>query len=127
MPIGLLTTFTLDMVPGGPPPIIHASAGDVGRKFRASILFNGEVYELSEVADVDLVWTKPDGTGDTSALNFDDTGNTVDFVTKSTMTNVPGRVVCELRMSKGSGTSTNVIGSANFILDVEEPAYTAST
>lgn len=127
MPIGLLTTFTLDMVPGGPPPIIHASAGDVGRRFRARILFNGEAYELSEVADIDLVWTKPDGTGDTYGLNFDEDGNVVDFVTMSTMTDVPGRVVCEFRLSKGSGTSKNVIGSANFILEVEEPAHIATS
>lgn len=119
MSIGIQKTFNLDMVPGGAPPIIHVSAGDVGRPFRAVLLYNGETYDLDAVTSVVVRGTKPDKTVFEYDLTFDDEDSHVDFVIEEQMAIVAGQVLCEIRLFSGEDT----IGSANFIMDVETAVY----
>lgn len=119
MSIGIQKTFNLDMVPGGAPPVIHVSAGDVGRPFRAVLLYNGEVYTLEYVTSVKIRGTKPDNTVFEYALTFDDEDSHVDFVIEEQMAIIAGQVLCEIRLFSGDDT----IGSANFVLDVEQNCF----
>lgn len=119
MSIGIKKTFNLDMVPGGAPPVIHVSAGDVGRPFRANLLYSGEVYTLEYVTSVKIRGTKPDNTVFEYALTFDSEDSHVDFVIEEQMAIIAGQVLCEIRLLSGEDT----IGSANFVLDVETAVY----
>lgn len=119
MSIGIRKTFNLDMVPGGAPPIIHVSAGDVGRPFRANLLYNGETYDLEDVTSVKIRGTKPDNTVFEYDLTFDVDDSHVDFVIEEQMAIIAGQVLCEIRLFSGDDT----IGSANFILDVEQNCF----
>lgn len=119
MSIGIQKTFNLDMVPGGAPPVIHVSAGDVGRPFRAVLLYNGETYDLEDVTSVKIRGTKPDKTVFEYALTFDDEDSHVDFVIEEQMAIIAGQVLCEIRLFSGDDT----IGSANFVLDVEQNCF----
>ena len=122
MALGLHTNFTLDMVPGGPPPILHASAGDVVRLFTANLTYNGVPYDIQGNV-VKIRGTKPDGSGfEEDPDDYERDDSWVDIMLTEQMTNVPGRVVCEIVEKLNT---SDVIGSANFILEVEEPAYTA--
>lgn len=119
MSIGIQKTFNLDMVPGGAPPIIHVSAGDVGRTFKANLLYNGEPYDIQGNV-VTIRGTKPDGTVfDYPVDDFDADDSWVDFSLTEQMAIVSGKVLCELR----EYLNDDQIGSANFILDVEQEAF----
>ena len=119
MALGNITTFTLDMVPGGAPPILHASAGDVGRKFTANLLYNGEPYDI-QGNRVTIRGTKPDRTVfEYNVDDFDRDDSWVDFLLTEQMAIVSGKVLCELR----EYLNDDQIGSANFILDVEQEAF----
>lgn len=119
MSIGIRKTFNLDMVPGGAPPIIHLSAEDVGRPYRANLLYDGEGYDLEDVTSVVIRGTKPDNTVFEYDLTFDTEDSHVDFNIKEQMAIIAGQVLCEIRLFSGEDT----IGSANFILDVETAVY----
>lgn len=119
MSIGIKKTFNLDMVPGGAPPVIHVSAGDVGRPFRANLLYSGETYDLEDVTSVKIRGTKPDKTVFEYDLTFDTEDSHVDFIIEEQMAIIAGPVLCEIRLFSGEDT----IGSANFILDVETAVY----
>lgn len=119
MSIGIRKTFNLDMVPGGAPPIIHVSAEDVGRPYRAVLLYNGEVYEV-QGNRLTIAGTKPDGTVfEYPVDDFETDESYADFTIKAQMAIVPGMVRCKLR----EYLNDDQIGSATFILDVDEYVY----
>lgn len=119
MSIGITTTFNLDMVPGGAPPIIHVSARDVGRPYRANLLYNGEVYEV-QGNRITIRGTKPDKTVfEYDVDDFEQDESYADFTIKEQMAIVSGKVLCELR----EYLNDDQIGSANFILDVEQNCF----
>ncbi len=126
-----MTEFNLDMTPGGRPPIIHASQGDIGRAFQANLFYNGEPMALNNsgfgsltedeenVVSARIRGKKPDHTVFELSLSVVYSASYVRFQTTEQMTIVSGPVVCELVL-KDSG---NTIASANFILSVEPAAY----
>ena len=119
MALGLYTTFTLDMVPGGAPPIIHVSAGDVGRKYTVNLTYNGVPYDIQGNV-VKIRGTKPDRTVfEYPADDYEQDDSWVDFIIEEQMAIVPGQVICELR----EYLNDDQIGSANFVLDVETAVY----
>ena len=119
MALGLYTTFTLDMVPGGAPPIIHVSAGDVGRKFTANLTYNGAPYDI-QGNRVTIRGTKPDNTVfEYPVDDFERDDSRVDFIIEEQMAIVSGKVLCELR----EYLNDDQIGSANFVIDVETAVY----
>lgn len=119
MAIGNSTRFTLDMVPGGMPPVIHVSAGDVGRKFSADLTYNGAPYDI-QGNSITIRGTKPDNTVfEYDVDDFDVGENWVDFLIEEQMAIVSGTVRCELREYSGD----DQIGSANFRMEVETAVY----
>lgn len=119
MSLGNITNFRLDMSPGVPTPIIHASAGDVGRAFKANLYWNSVPYDI-QGNRVTIRGTKPDRTVfEYDVDDFDRDDSWVEFTIKEQMAIVPGKVLCELREYYGD----DQIGSANFILDVETAVY----
>ena len=118
MALNKTLTFDLELKPGGIPPIIHASQGDVGRTFSANIYWDGSAataYLAS--ATVVLRGKKPDKT----VFEYTATlaGSIVTFETTEQMTIIGGPVECELVFSQGD----DVIASANFVLIVEDSPY----
>ena len=119
MALGLYTTFTLDMVPGGAPPIIHVSAGDVGRLYTANLTYNGKTYDIQGTS-VTIRGTKPDKTVfEYPVDDFEQNESWVDFLIEEQMAIVPGQVICELR----EYLNDDQIGSANFVMIVEESPF----
>lgn len=116
-------TFSLDMIPGGPPPIINASQSDVGRQFVANLYWNGEVWTPGSGVSATLRGKKPDKT----VFDYDSasdaavtiSGSTVTFETTEQMTIISGPVKCELVFTNG----TKTIATANFLLCVEGAAF----
>ena len=118
MALNKTLTFDLELKPGGIPPIIHASQGDVGRTFSANIYWDGSAataYLAS--ATVVLRGKKPDKT----VFEYTATlaGSIVTFETTEQMTIISGPVECELVFSNDG----DIIASANFVLIVEASPY----
>lgn len=110
-------TFSLDMIPGGAPPIINASQSDVGRQFVVNLYWNDEIWTPGSGVTAKLRGKKPDKT--VFEYNVTISGSTVSFDTKEQMTIVPGPVECELVFSE----SGKKVASANFVLKVEGAPY----
>lgn len=104
----------LDMVPGGIPPVAHVSQGDTGaRKLYFRILNNGELFDTSGLTAV-MYGKKPDGA--MFSYGCDVYQYSIQRSCTEQMTAVAGQTLCELRLTDGDG----VVGTANFILDIEE-------
>lgn len=115
----------LDMRPGGVMPVVHVSQYD---NDAAALIFdlydNGELFSVPTGSSVLLNGLKPDNYG-FSYQAASISGNTVVCNLTTQMTAVAGAVVCELRVRNGAGTQ--IIGSCNFILQVEAAALTDDT
>lgn len=109
-------TFDLELQPGGAPPVIYASAGDVGRPFTASLYWNGEAWTATGTT-AKIRGKKPDKTVFDYTATVD--GSSVTFATTEQMTIIPGPVECELVFTQDG----DVIASANFVLIVEDSPY----
>ena len=110
--------FVLELTPGGIPPIIHASQGDVGRTFKANVVWNGSAASAYiSGTTVKLRGKKPDKTVFDYTAIVD--GSSVTFATAEQMTIISGPVECELVFFEGS----NVVATANFMLVVEESPF----
>lgn len=107
-------TATINLIPSNVPTVIHVSQYDVGRVISLTIL-NGVTQFIFGSGQTAIVnGRKPDKTVfsyDTSISN-----NIVSFTTTQQMLAVAGKVLTEIRIQDGNG---NDIGTANFILDVE--------
>lgn len=115
----------LDMRPGGVMPVVHVSQYD---NDAAALIFDlydgGELFTVPTGSSVLLNGLKPDNYG-FSYQAASISGNTVVCNLTTQMTAVAGAVVCELRVRNGAGTQ--IIGSCNFILQVEAAVLTDDT
>lgn len=111
-------TYFLDMIPGeSAPPVVHVSQFDVNsRTLKFNLMKGGVAYEPDVGMTVTLDGTKPDNTAFSYPMTVD--GSSVSIALQTQMTVVSGHVRCEVTVSNASGQ----IGSANFILAVEESA-----
>lgn len=111
-------TYFLDMIPGeSTPPVVHVSQFDVNsRTLTFNLMKGGVAYVPDAGMSVTLDGTKPDGTAFSYPMTVN--GSAVSIDVKTQMTVVSGHVKCEVSVSNVSGK----IGSANFILAVEEAA-----
>ena len=106
----------INLIPGGVPPIVHASQFDSQTNAVTFTLYQGSnLFSLPSGAGVVVNGKKPDNTAFTyNAASA--SGNTVKINVTKQMCAVAGDVVCELRIS----TSNADVGTANFILRVEK-------
>ena len=111
-------TYFLDMIPGeSAPPVVHVSQFDVNsRTLTFNLMKGGVAYEPDVGMTVTLDGTKPDNTAFSYPMTVD--GSSVSIALQPQMTVLSGHVRCEVTVSNASGQ----IGSANFILAVEESA-----
>lgn len=111
-------TYFLDMIPGeSTPPVVHVSQFDVNsRTLTFNLMKGGVAYEPDAGMSVTLDGTKPDNTAFSYPMTVN--GSSVSINVQTQMTVVSGHVKCEVSVSNVSGK----IGSANFILAVEEAA-----
>ena len=112
----------LNMVPGGIPGCFHVSQSDDGRQLTALLMENEQAFIVPAGSTVKIVGKKPSGLGFQITGTFN--GNVVSFVTETTMTNEPGTIPSEIRITDGSGTR---IGSANVMLEVEKDPHPDNT
>lgn len=109
-------TYFLDMIPGeSTPPVVHVSQFDVkSRTLTFNLMKGGVAYVPDAGMSVTLDGMKPDNTVFSYPMTVDGSSVSIDVLTQ--MTVVSGHVRCEVSVSNQTGK----IGSANFILAVEE-------
>ena len=108
----------LNLIPNGIPPVIHVSQYDVGRTLQFIIYNGSSQYVFTSGESAILLGTKPDG----HIFIYDLTisNNVLSIDTTEQMLAIPGNVNAEIRVQ---GADKD-IGTANFIVDVEEsPIY----
>ena len=108
----------LNLIPNGIPPVIHVSQYDVGRTLQFIIYNGSSQYVFASGESAILLGTKPDG----HIFIYDLTisNNVLSIDTTEQMLAIPGDVKAEIRVQ---GADKD-IGTANFIVDVEEsPIY----
>lgn len=109
-------TYFLDMIPGeSTPPMVHVSQFDVNsRTLTFNLMKGGVAYVPDAGMSVTLDGMKPDNTVFSYPMTVNGSSVSIDVLTQ--MTVVSGHVRCEVSVSNQTGK----IGSANFILAVEE-------
>lgn len=118
-------TYRLDMRPGASNEVVHVSQYDNDQNTLMFDLYdNGTPWTVPTGTSALLNGKKPDNYGFSySAVSISD--NRVVFNLTTQMTAVAGDVICELRVRNGAGTQ--IIGTANFVLAVEQAALTDET
>lgn len=107
----------VDVQPGvGVPAIFHCSQGDKGTRIILGLLNNNDSYTIPEGTTAIIRGSRADGTLFTEITADIDTTTEIKFNLTEDMTSVAGPVECEAVMTSGTA---NVIGTANFIIDVE--------
>lgn len=107
----------LDLIPGGINPIVNVNQFDKQSNAVTFFLYKGDSeFTIPNNASVDVNGTKPDGHGFTYACSVANDRKSVDMNVTTQMTAVYGDTLCELRIK----TSTEIIGTRNFILRVEK-------
>lgn len=107
----------VNLIPGDVPPIIHVKQYDTGLRTLIFTVYNGEsVFSIPSDATVKCEGTKPDRKGFSYEVTFDGSEVTVDL--EPQMTAVGGRATCQLTIGQDDG----ILGTANFILDIEHAA-----
>lgn len=115
-------TINLNLIPGSPLPRINVSQYDNGSRTLQFNLYNGvSPYEIPSGASVYIVGTKADNTGFEYACTFDGSLVSVDITDQ--MTVFAGEVQSELQIRQ----SGEVLGTANFIINVESAALSDDT
>lgn len=115
-------TINLNLIPGSPQPRINVSQYDNGSRTLQFNLYNGvSPYEIPSGASVSIVGTKADNTGFEYACTFD--GSLVSVNITDQMTVFAGEVQSELQIRQ----SGEVLGTANFIINVERAALSDDT
>lgn len=116
-----MQSFNLNLAPGSFKQVFNASQYDVGRELKITIYDGSALYAIPTGATVKVEGTKPSGLGFSVSCTFD--GSEVTVTTTDTMTNEWGRVPVELSISK----SGLLLGTANFILDIERSPHPEGT
>ena len=106
--------ITLDLIPNGALPVIHASQYDDARTFRINLTENGNAYTLTDEV-IEIHVRKGDGCAVTAAVAYEAGKTYVDIATTEQMCAVAGNNLAELNIQKNGSD----IGSLNFILLVE--------
>lgn len=112
----------LDLLPGGVAPIVYASQYDDGRSIRFMLTEGGpdSQYSLNASEVITCNLTKPDETETVINVANPGAGKTyVDLVNGADDYDQAGTYLGEIVLTKDA----RVIGSANFVLKVEEDAY----
>ena len=113
--------ITLDLIPNGSLPVLHASQYDDGRQWKVNLKENGEDYTLSNETIV-LDVRKGDGCAVTCAVAVESGKKYVILTSTEQMCAVAGQNLAELQITKGSMK----IGTLNFILQVERDPLNGS-
>ena len=114
-------SIKLNLVPGGVIPVINVSQYDVGRPLEFVLWDGKSPATIEEDTVIDIRATKPDGHGFQYTCTWEN--NVVSVTTQIQMTVLSGSIECELHLEKNS----TVIGTANFILEVEQAALRSDT
>lgn len=124
------TSIDLDMTPGAVMPVVNASQTDDLRLLTIYLYANGTQYYLHhpsfshEELSIVLNGKKPDGNIFSYKCEFDYDSNKVWAYFNKQMTAVAGEVLCELVVYATSTEEEDAeprqVGSANFVLQVEE-------
>lgn len=115
-------SIKVNLVPGGVPPRIAISQYDVGSRTISITLYNGTAtFTPPAGTTVRIQGTKPDLHG----FQYDATltGSVVTCDLTQQMSAVAGEVTCEILLTQG----TAILGTGNFILDVEAAALNDET
>lgn len=108
--------INLNVIPAGVRPVIHCSQYDNNlQAIRFTLYKDNTQFSIPSGAAVIINGHKPDNTGFSYAATAI-SGATATFTVTQQMTAVYGDVLCELRVR----TSSQIIGTINFILAVEE-------
>lgn len=113
--------ITLDLIPKGSLPVLHASQYDDGRQWKVNLKENGEDYTLTDETIV-LGVRKGDGCAVTCAVAIESGKKYVILTSTEQMCAVAGQNLAELQITKGSMK----IGTLNFILQVERDPLNGS-
>lgn len=116
-----MQSINLNLVPGSFQQVFNCSQGDIGRQLTAKLLDGSTAYEIPAGSTVKIKATKPSGFGFDESATF--SGSTVTITTAETMTNEWGRFPAELVITKDG----NVIGTANFLFNIEKNPHPDST
>ena len=106
--------ITLDLIPKGSLPVLHASQYDDGRQWQVNLKENGEDYTLTDETIV-LGVRKGDGCAVTCAVAVESGRKYVILTSTEQMCAVAGQNLAELQITKNN----TKIGTLNFILQVE--------
>ena len=112
----MIETITLDLVPHGIAPSLHASQFDKNRSYRINLTQRGDAYKLDGTETLSIIERK----GDDRLCSMDIENNFADktyieFSSTEQMCAVWGANLCQLKISKGGV----VLGLLNFILEVQ--------
>ena len=106
----------VDLIPNGELSVCNVSQFDNGRVLPFEILENKEAYNIPNDIRVELHCRKPDG--NIVTLPSDSiTDNIVTFLSTTQLTACYGKNICEIALY---GPDDYLIGSGNFILEVEK-------
>lgn len=115
--------INLSLSPGGVSPVIHVSQYDKAtRTLSFSLIDKTGTYSVPSGASATIRGTKPDHTGFEYPVTLSGAKALVDL--QDQMTVCAGKVPCEIRIT---GSDGSILGTANFILDVERSALSDST
>lgn len=109
-----MEAVNLNIIPGKAWPVCHASQFDIGRTIRFNLFEGTAEVTLDGTETITVNVKKPDGNVVTVAVT-NTSSNYVEVVTTEQMTACDGANLAELKIEKGA----DVIGTLNFILDVE--------
>lgn len=112
--------ITLDLIPKGSLPVLHASQYDDGRQWKVNLKENGEDYTLTDETIV-LGVRKGDGCAVTCAVAIESGKKYVILTSTEQMCAVAGQNLAELQITKDN----TKIGTLNFILQVERDPLAA--
>ena len=111
----------LNLIPGGIPEVIKVSQYDAGSRTISFQLYNGTTPFTSAGLSAQIRGTKPDKHG--FAYDATYSAGVVSFAVRDQMTAVAGPVDCEIVLISGQ----EVLGTANFTLEVERAALNDET
>ena len=115
-------THDLNLIPVSDPPVVNVTQYDKTARTLVFNLWDGETsFSVPSGAAVTIRGTKPDGNGFEYTATA--SGSTVSMDLQQQMATCAGSVRCEVRIASG----TQIIGTADFILEVKPSALNEST
>lgn len=109
----------LDLIPGRGLSTCHASQNDKGRIIRADLVEKTIPHVLTGTETITINVHKPDNNVVIKTLDVVAGASYVYIVTTEQITAVAGKSLCELTITNNVNSEEIVIGTSNFILDVE--------